>query len=187
MQRNNESHLSDNHEEKLDQKVKAVIKKLVLKEMDENDEDLLLFFENFLLKQQRSIADVANKEWQDDHVAEGSVINIPQLAFVRPAPVRRHADMVKEPEQASSNRAKAKKNRKKETTHEMNEEWKAMFGSDTSKLTAAPLSKKSSASNLTISMSQLESNAPQLGYTPPETSSPVYNASTHHVNLISEH
>ncbi|XP_076800524.1 phosphoinositide 3-kinase regulatory subunit 4-like [Clavelina lepadiformis] len=166
LQRNNESHLSDNHEEKLDQKVKAVIKKLVLKEMDENDEDLLLFFENFLLKQQRSIADIANKEWQDDHVAEGSVINIAQLGS---AFVRRHADMVKEPEQASSNRAKAKKNRKKETTHEMNEEWKAMFGSDTSKLTTAPLTKKSSASNLTISMSQLESNAPQLGYTPPET------------------
>nr|CAB3264882.1 phosphoinositide 3-kinase regulatory subunit 4 [Phallusia mammillata] len=155
----------------MDSNTESVFRKLLLKEMSEHDENMLLCLENLIIKQQKRLGSGNNAisgEWQNEVRSDGSTINIMNLG---PSFVRRHADMVRESEAGISinpNKQHTKKasRKKPEQPHDMNEEWKTMFGKDTSRfqtqLQANVSNKKGSSSNLSVSMSQLETAATQV-------------------------
>nr|XP_002121994.1 phosphoinositide 3-kinase regulatory subunit 4 [Ciona intestinalis] len=157
---NKVSFLSD-----LDPKTENMLRKLTLKEISNHEEDMIINLEGFITKQQKYI--LANSststEWHNEDRNDGSVINILSLG---PNFLRRHADMAKESDTtvtASKSNTKKASSKKKvvEQSHDMNEEWRTMFGADNSKVLppAHVTNKKSNSSNLSISMSQLESAA----------------------------
>ena len=160
-------------------KVSTTLKKLLLKEMTLNDEEMLLYFEPFISRQQKGFILTSNStssEWQNEDIADEGVIHVTSLGekFV---PVRRHADLITGADSATGTKAAQKKqaNRRKNapSSHstDMNDDWKTMFGTDGSKIHSTSVSSaaKKTNPNLSITMSQLENASKPTSHTTTES------------------
>ena len=148
-------------------KMSTTLKKLLLKEMSLNDEEMLLEFETFIARQQRnfiSTSNTASSEWQNEDIADEGVIHVTSLGE---GFTRRHADLITEADVSGGAKSAQKKqtNRKKHAqagqNHDLNDDWKTMFGTDGSKTqsVSGSIASKKTNPNMPISMSQLESAA----------------------------
>ena len=156
-----------------DIKSNATLRKLFLKEMSENDEEMLLHFEQFILRQQKSIlpaSSSSNIEWQNEEIADEGLISSSGANFTR-----RHADLITEADMTSYKVGQKKgPNRKRNPlggsqTQDMKEEWKTMFGADASRLQSySNVSARKATADMSITMSQLESAAKPIAPHSPE-------------------
>jgi len=150
-----------------DEEAKTVLKKLMRKGMSDHDENMLLRMQDIISRQQKQSSNGTSgtaSDWQSEGCSDGSVINILNFG---PSFVKRHAELVKDAETginvAKVLQKKSNTKKKSDQPHDMNEEWKTMFGKDAAKprtnSVQATSSKKATAADMTITMSQLESAA----------------------------
>ena len=148
-------------------KMSTTLKKLLLKEMSTNDEEMLLHFEPFILRQQRNFipsSSTSSADWQSEDIPDEGIVHVSSLGEMF---VRRHADLVTDGDVGGKGTQKnlhkqKKRNLQSGQAHDMNEDWKTMFGTDGSKTHSTSTSGlKKTNPNMSITMSQLENATKQ--------------------------
>ena len=154
----------------------GTLKKLFLKDMSTNDEEMLLQFEQFISRRNHSIGPGSSTsfDWQNEDISDEGVILISAMGG---ALTKRHAELVSDSLSGGKVVTKKPPNRRKlnSQSQDMNEDWRAMFGADGSKAhsaTTSTVSKKTNP-NMSITMSQLENSSKSPVHQKTEKQGPI--------------